>query len=142
MSSALPCGRFSMMSTRTTCEWSRRATSWATVAPTAPAPTTVTLLRNPRSERVDDRVRDLARPHRGRIVTRGFHVVGHVLSLGDHLGDGRFDAVRGLRFVEVAQHEDAREHHRHWIRLVLAGVLGRGAVRGLEDRCPLAEVRA
>src|SRR6266568_1342491 len=141
MSSAFPWGRFSIMSTRTTCEWSRRATSWATVAPTAPAPTTVTLLRNSRPELVDDGVRDLARPDGGRVVPGRLHVVGDALSLSDDFGDCRLDTVGGFGLVEVTEHEDAGEHHRHRVRLVLARVLGRRAVRGLEHRRPRAEVR-
>src|SRR6266508_4556769 len=113
MSSALPWGRFSMMSTRTTSEWSRRATSCATVAPTAPAPMTVTLLRNGRAQLLDDRIGHLARPHRGRVVAGRLHVVGDALALGDHLGNGRLEAVGRLHLVEMTEHEDTGEHHRH-----------------------------
>src|SRR6266540_7322716 len=142
MSSALPWGRFSMMSTRTTSEWSRRATSCATVAPTAPAPMTVTLLRNGRAQLLDDRVGHLARPDGGGIVSGRLHVLGDALSLGDDLGDGSLEAVGRLHLVEVTEHEDAGEHHRHRVRLVLACVLGRRAMCGLEDRGLGAEVGA
>src|SRR5919197_4616837 len=54
MSRALPCGRFGMMSTSTTSAKSRRAISCAHVAPTLPAPTTVTfaLDKRPAPEQV------------------------------------------------------------------------------------------
>src|SRR4051794_6355652 len=96
MSSALPWGSPSLMSTSTTSAWSRAASTCAHVAPTFPAPTTV-IFRRPlilRSlcgrgglELFDQRVRDLARAHGGRVVARALHVVRDALALADQLGD-------------------------------------------------------
>ena len=81
-------------------------------------------------------------PTDGRIVARRLHVVGDVLPLADDLGDRALEAVGRLLLLEVPQHQHPREHLRHRIDLVLPGVLRRGAVRRLEDRDSLAEVRA
>src|SRR6476661_2781297 len=96
MSRALPWGKFGMMSTRTTSAYSRRASSSAQVAPTLPAPTTVTFLRNGDSQLVDDRVGDLARPDRRRVVAGRFHVVGEAAALADHVCDRRLQPVGRL----------------------------------------------
>ena len=47
--------------------------------------------------------------------------------------DGVLDALRGVRLAEVAQHHHALRHERRRVDDVLAGVLGRRAVDGLED---------
>ena len=69
-------------------------------------------------------------------------VVGDVLALGDDRGDGAFHAVGRVALAEVAQHQHAGEHHRGRVGLVLAGVLGRRAVRRLEQRGLAAVVGA
>src|SRR5436190_17282781 len=109
MSSAMPCGRFSTMSTMTTSAQSRRATSCATVRPTIPAPMTVTFLRNPGPQLLDDCVCDLARSDCARIVSARLHVVGDALALANHLGDRLLEAVRGIVFLQVPQHQHAGE---------------------------------
>ena len=65
-----------------------------------------------------------------------------LFALGDDGGDRLLEAVGCAALVEVAEHEDARQHLRDRVDLVLAGVLRRGAVRRLEDRDRLAVVRA
>ena len=47
--------------------------------------------------------------------------------------DGRFDAHRGVRIAEVAEHQRARQDHRGRVRLVQPGVLRGRAVDRLED---------
>src|ERR671919_580109 len=75
------------MSVITTSSTRRRsAMRRAVFEPTLPAPTTVTLLTgllSPASQLRDHRVGDLRRAHGGEVVAVGFHVVGHVLALGD-----------------------------------------------------------
>src|SRR5215211_8778340 len=119
MSRALPCGRFSLMSVSTTSAMSRRATSSAHVAPTFPAPTTVTfflpLTSLPWSggcvsaEPLDDGVGVLGRPHCGRVVARRLQVVGHALAVGDHAGDGFLQPARGVALTQVLEHQPAGE---------------------------------
>ena len=62
-------------------------------------------------------------------------VVGHDL-VGDRLLERPHDVVGGRLPPEVLEHEHAREQHRARVDLVLAGVLRRGAVGGLEDPVP------
>ena len=50
--------------------------------------------------------------------------------------------VGRVALLEVAEHHHAREHHRHRVHPVLARVLGRRAVRRLEDRRVRPEVPA
>ena len=68
----------------------------------------------------------------GGALHQAGEVVGH-----DLVGDGRLERVhdvgRGVAPADVLEHEHAREQHRAGVHLVLAGVLGRRAVRGLED---------
>ena len=96
----------------------------------------------PDSHLVDDSVRDLARPDRRRVVAVLLHVVGDAPPLGDDGCDGRLEPVGGLGLLQVAQHHDAREHHRHRVHPVLTLVLRRRPMRGLEDRRVHAEVSA
>ena len=69
---------------------------------------------------------------RGALHQAG-EVVGHDLRLDGGL-EARDDAVGRLGPAHVAQHHLAGEDHRAGVDLVLAGVLGRRAVRGLEQR--------
>src|SRR5919202_2119036 len=110
MSSALPCGRPSLMSVRTTSTWSRSASTCAHVAPTLPAPTTVTFRRSltSTSQLLDDRVGDLARPDGGRVVARRLHVVGDALALADHVRDRALEPFGGLALLEGPQHQHSR----------------------------------
>ncbi|HEY4346885.1 MAG TPA: isocitrate/isopropylmalate family dehydrogenase, partial [Gaiellaceae bacterium] len=60
---------------------------------------------------------------------------------GDIISDLAAGLIGGLVLVEVPQHQHPGEHHRDRVDLVLARVLGRRAVGGLEDRDLLAEIR-
>src|SRR4051812_25462374 len=134
MSSPLPWGIPSTMSMSTTSLTSRSAKRWARDAPTLPPPTIVTFrFMDPSSEVLDDRGGEL-----GRLQDRGpFHltleVVGDAL-LADGLLERLLDGVRGLPPAQVAQHHAAGEDDGARVHLVEVGVLGRGAVGGLEDR--------
>ena len=72
----------------------------------------------------------------------GFMSYVTLLALADHVRDRRLEPVGRLGLVEVAEHQHPREHLRHRVDLVLALVLRGRAVRRLEDRGVLAEVRA
>src|SRR5581483_10021977 len=58
----------------------------------------------------------------------------------DLVGDGGFegshDVVGRLLPAQVLEHHHARQQHGAGVHLVLAGVLRRGAVGGLEDAVP------
>ena len=60
-----------------------------------------------------DRIGELARADRRRIVPVRLQVVRHVLALGDHRRDGALELVGGVALGDVPQHEDARQHQRH-----------------------------
>src|ERR1051325_9521301 len=70
----------------------------------------------------------------GGVVAVGLEVVGDVLSFLDNCGDGVFQAVAGIGFAEVPEHEHAGEDEGGGVDLVLPLVLGSTAVRGFEDR--------
>src|SRR5689334_11580534 len=101
----------------------------------APKPSAMVIAPAPRLRRLhvsDDGVAKLAALHfRGAL-----HQPRKVI--GDRAGpDGAFhaldDQVGGLAPAHVAQHHLAREDDRAGVNLVLVGILGRGAVGGLED---------
>src|SRR3989454_12519734 len=142
----------STTSTSTTSPSSRSTAYWATEAPTLPAPTTVIFGRRLTTLSGSARPTGMCAPlqlfHvldddgpelRALDFLRALHepreVVGHHL-----LPDGRLergdDPVRRLRPAHVAQHHLAGEDDRARIDLVLARVLGRGAVGGLEEGVP------
>src|SRR5215813_5117499 len=145
-----------MTSTRTTSPSSFSTAYWATLAPTLPAPTTVILglgivllIRSPRTAGPQPRdVLRLALQLRhvlndGRAELRALHFPGALHQprevVRDHLGldrllEPRNDAIRGVGPAHVAEHHLARQDDRAGIDLVLARVLRRGAVRGLEQR--------
>src|SRR5437867_7545141 len=102
------------------------------VPPVIPAPTMVTFARIllPTShfpQLLDDGVGDLGGASGGWVVGGGLHVVGDAFAFGDDGGHGVFEALSGVRLVDVAEHHHAGEHHRHGVDLVHAGVLGRAA---------------
>src|SRR5262245_61339126 len=146
----------SITSTRTTSPSSRSTAYWATLAPTLPAPTTVIFGRARRvlgtsalpvslgaiggpppslqlrhgldDGRAELRALDLLRP-----VHQPRKVIGHDLPLDGRL-ESRDEAVGGFGPAHVVEHHLAREDHRARVDLVLAGVLRRRAVGGLEQR--------
>src|SRR5436305_194237 len=137
MSSALPVASSAATSTITTSARSAWAISWAQVAPTLPAPTTVTLYRiagSPKfkSEVLEDRARERRGAEEGRALHLPLKVVGDPLLL-DGPGERLLDGVAGLDPPQPAQHHDPGEDQRAGVDLVLVGVLGRRAVGGLED---------
>src|SRR6266850_8328248 len=117
MSRPLPCGMPSTMSMRATSHSSLSASRWASVAPTFPAPTTVTFLfisflcalcassaasaLNP-LEVFDDGGRELRRLQHLRPLHLALEVVGHAL-LPDRSLQRRLDGVRGLPPAHVAE---------------------------------------
>src|SRR5262249_12459226 len=118
MSRPLPWGRPSMMSISTVSASSRSAIRCASVAPTFPAPTTVTFrFISPLLQVLDDGRGEL----RGLEDLGPFHlpleVVGHAL-LADALLDGGLDRVRRLAPAHVAEHHAAREDHGAGVHLV------------------------
>src|SRR5215470_4036862 len=133
----------SMTSTRTTSASSRSTAYWATEAPTLPAPTTVSFGRRVRGmcaplqlfHVLDDGGAELRALDLFGTLHESREVVRHHL-----LPDGRLqrgdDAIRGLRPAHVAQHHLAGEDDGAGIDLVLSRVLGRRAVRGLEQGVP------
>src|SRR6266436_706097 len=142
-SSALPCGMPSITSTSTTSPSSRSTVYWATEAPTWPAPTTVIFGRamigilslSERLHAFDDGRAELRALH----FLRPFHEPGEVIGddlLRERLLDARVDAIGRLRPPHVAQHHLAGEDDRAGVDLVLARVLGGGAVGRLEERVP------
>ena len=76
-----------------------------------------------------------------RAVHQAGEVVGDLL-VGDRGSERADDQVGGLDPAHVAQHHLGREDQRAGVDLVLAGVLRRGAVRRLEHRDLVGEVRA
>src|SRR5918992_2698487 len=132
MSSARPCGRPSTISIITTSSaTSFSAIRRAVLEPTFPAPTTValliveTLLVLPGAlELFDNRVCHLRSTHCAGIVTIRLHVVGDALSFLDHSCDCCLEAIGRIPLLEVVKHQDAGEHHRHGVYLVLTRVLG------------------
>src|SRR5437016_2688740 len=77
---------------------------------------------------LDARARDLARAYGRRVLAVRFHVVRDAPPLRDDGGDRPFEAVGRAALVQVAEHEDARQHLRNRVDLVHPGVLRRGAV--------------
>src|SRR5262245_44660551 len=130
-SSALPCGMPSTMSTSTTSASSFDAIQWAQVAPTLPAPMTVTLFL--RGMWLSSRVRLLFRrffvssdvalhvaddrgAELGALDLFGAghltgEIVGHRLLL-DGLGHAGQDERAGLVPAQVLEHHDARQDDR------------------------------
>src|SRR5439155_3840237 len=154
-SSALPCGIPSMTSTSTTSPSSFSTAYWATLAPTLPAPTTVILGRGycvlrisalPSCIPIPFSARCLQRGHAlddGAAELRALHFAGALHQPGEVVGDDLLldglletghQAVGGIRPAQVTEHHFAGEDDRAGIHLVLARVLGRGAVGGLEQR--------
>src|SRR6266545_3705800 len=114
-SSALPCGIPSMMSTRTTSHSSLATSQWAQVAPTLPAPTTVTLYRRGiasfLSHVVDDGLAELARTDQPGALHLALEVVGHRLRRDGPLHP--FIDERGrLVPAHVLEHERGAEDER------------------------------
>ena len=72
------------------------------------------------------------RLHLGGALHQAGEVVGDDL-VGDGRLEGAHDVVGRVLPAEVLEHHHAREQHRAGVDLVLAGVLRRGAVGGLED---------
>src|SRR3954452_24057216 len=116
MSSALPVASSAATSIITTSARSAWAISCAQVAPTLPAPTTVTLYRMRRvsfgslrlsfrscSDVLDDRRRELGRLQELGAGHLPLEIVGDALLL-DGLGKGGLDGVAGLVPAEPAQH--------------------------------------
>src|SRR5688572_13185945 len=142
MSRALPVASSAATSTMTTSASSASAILWAVVAPTLPAPTTVTLYRmeilSVSLQVLDDGFGELGGLEQGGPVHLALEVVGHPLLL-DGAAEGRLDAGRRLGPAQPAQHHAAGEDQRSGVDLVLVGVLGSGAVGGLEhgDAVPL-----
>src|SRR5438876_2522620 len=140
-SSALPWGMPSTTSTSTTSPSSFSTTYWATLAPTLPAPTTVIFARavSRFSSRLQGRhvLDDLAAELRALHFLGAFHeageVVGDDLRLDGLLESGH-EAVGRIRPAQVTEHHLAREDDGARVDLVLARVLRRGAVGGLEQR--------
>src|SRR5436189_146938 len=140
-SSALPWGMPSTTSTSTTSPSSFSTTYWATLAPTLPAPTTVIFARAVIrfSSRLQGRhvLDDLAAELRALHFLGAFHeageVVGDDLRLDGLLESGH-EAVGRIRPAQVTEHHLAREDDGARVDLVLARVLRRGAVGGLEQR--------
>ena len=89
-----------------------------------------------------NRVGHFARADGGRVVAVGFQVVGDVLAFGDDVGHGLFQAVGGVDFAQVAQHQHAGEDQGGRVDLVLPLVLRGAAVRGFEHRAVGADVLA
>ena len=81
---------------------------------------------------LDDVVAELGALAEGAAGHEAFEVVGDGLG-GDGALDALDDQVGGFVPAEVAEHELAREDDRAGVDLVLAGVLGGGAVGGFED---------
>src|SRR5438552_4728437 len=140
-SSALPWEMPSTTSTSTTSPSSFSTTYWATLAPTVPSPTTVIFARAVIrfSSRLQGRhvLDDLAAELRALHFLGAFHeageVVGDDLRLDGLLESGH-EAVGRIRPPQVTEHHLAREDDRARVDLVLARVLRRGAVGGLEQR--------
>ena len=76
-----------------------------------------------------------------RALHQAGEVVGHHSALDD-FGVGVGDEVRRLLPADVLEHHDAAEEQGPRIHLVQVGVLGRGAVSGLEDRHVVRHVGA
>jgi len=76
-----------------------------------------------------DRLGHFPRPHGGRVVAVGLHVVGYVAALGDYGGHGPFEPVGRFGFFQMPQHKHAREDQCRRVYLVLALVF-RGAAVG------------
>src|SRR2546422_5059163 len=144
MSRPLPCGMPSMMSMRATSPSSRSARRCASVAPTFPAPTTVTFLfmflslrssaasaLNPLKIFDDGGGEFRGLQHLGPLHL-ALEVVRHAL-LPDRSLERRLDAVRGLLPAQIAEHHAAREDDGARVDLVEVGIFRRGAVGGLED---------
>src|SRR5712691_1889482 len=142
----------STTSTSTTSPSSRSTAYWATEAPTLPAPTTVILGRwlttlsgsaLPTCMGAPLQLLHVLDDGGAKLRALDFlgalheprEVVGHHLLPDGHLQRGD-DPVRRLRPAHVAQHHLAGEDDRARIDLVLARVLGRGAMGGLEERVP------
>src|SRR3954447_11056805 len=66
--------------------------------------------RNRGFQFLDHGVRDLARTDGRRVVATRLHVVGDALAFADHGGDRALETVGRAALVEVAEHEDARQH--------------------------------
>src|SRR5215468_9226971 len=140
----------SMTSTSTTSPSSRSTEYWATEAPTLPAPTTVIFGRamacplcSERLHAVDDGRPELRALH----FLGAFHEAGEVVGddlLGQRLLDAGVDAIGRLRPAHVAEHHLPREDDGAGIDLVLPRILGRRAVRRLEQRVSglVVDVRA
>src|SRR5512132_1072927 len=129
-----------MTSTSTTSPSSFSTRYCATEAPTLPAPTTVIFGRAamgvPSLELchvLDDGGAELRALHLLRALHEPREVVGDDLLL-DRLLEAGDDPVGGVGPAHVAQHHLAGEDDRARVDLVLARVLRRGAVRGLEQR--------
>src|SRR5688500_16633326 len=139
----------STMSTRTTSASSLLTIQWAQVAPTLPAPTTVTLLRRgifvppglPRSHVGDDGLTELARADQLGAGHQALEVVGDGLG-GDGPLHAAVDALRRLVPAHVLERQRAAQDDRPGVHLVLPGVFGRGAVGRLEHRRAVADVGA
>src|SRR5436305_3455305 len=148
-SSPLPWGTPSMMSMSTTSASSLPAIQWAAVAPTLPAPTTVTFLRMGNSFRrsdfglhVFDHVAgELAGANFGGARHQPLEIVSNFFLLDGAL-ERFFNQARGLFPAHEVEHHDAGENHRARVDDVFIGVLGRGAVGGLEDGVFVADVAA
>src|SRR5919107_5734938 len=140
------------MSMMTTSASSLSAIARATVAPTLPAPPTTVTLRfmcypcpslssDGRLHVGDHRVGELRGLQLGRVVHLARQIVGDLLLL-NRLLEPLLDQVRGLRPAHVAEHHHAGEDDRARVDDVLARVLGRGAVGGLEEADLVADVGA
>src|SRR6266480_4300662 len=143
----MPAAFWSAISITTTSASDLSATPRATVAPTLPAPPTTVnfrfiasnLLLNPSanstlksSHVADNRIRELGRLQFGGATHLARQVVGDLL-----LADGPFETAldegSGFGPPEVVEHHHARQNHRSGVDDILAGILGRGAVGGLEE---------
>src|SRR5438445_574175 len=134
---------------RTTSPSSFSTAYWATLAPTLPAPTTVILGRGycvlrisalPSCIPIPFSARCLQRGHAlddGAAELRALHFAGALHQPGEVVGDDLLldglletghQAVGGIRPAQVTEHHFAGEDDRAGIHLVLARVLGRGAV--------------
>jgi hypothetical protein len=93
------------------------------------------------AHRGDDRVAEA----RAGDLGRARHLAGEVVRdrlRADRLLDAGDDELRGLVPAHVLEHHDAREDHAPGVHLVEPRVLGRGAVRRLEDGEAVADVPA
>src|SRR5574340_980696 len=134
----------STTSTRTTSPSSFFTVYCATLAPTLPAPTTVifgralVLMRFLRSDGLhvlDDGGSELRALHFLRAFHEPREVVGDDLRL-DRLLQRRHEHIGSVRPAHVAEHHLAGEDDGPGVHLVLARVLGRGAVGRLEEGVP------